>query len=151
MRLKNAYVLTCKSFSQNAAGEITELICEYNPETFAGATPPGMKKVKGIINWVSAVASHTAEFRLYDRLFSVPSPESDKDLDFKTFMNPQSLRIVQGRLENNLKNAKLGERFQFERQGYFIKDQDSTDGLAVYNRTVTLRDTWAQESKKSSQ
>ena len=137
-RLKYAYVITCDEVIKNDSGEVVELKCSYNKETFGGKTPEGMKKVKGIINWVSASDSVEVETRLYDRLCSVPNPGSGKD-DFLEDLNPDSLETKKSRVERSLKNVDIGSRFQFERQGYFIKDQD-----AGFNRIITLRDTWAK-------
>jgi glutaminyl-tRNA synthetase len=139
VRLKYAFVITCNEVIKNDSGEVVELKCSYNKETFGGKTPEGMKKVKGIINWVSATESVEVETRLYDRLCSVPNPGSDKD-DFLEDLNSDSLEVKKSRVERSLKNVDIGSRFQFERQGYFIKDQD-----AGFNRIITLRDTWAKQ------
>jgi len=142
-RLKYAFVITCDEFVTNEAGEVIELKCSYNKDTFGGQTPEGMKKVKGIINWVSATDSVEIESRIYDRLCSVPNPGSETE-DFINDLNSDSLEIKKSLVERSLKNADIGSRFQFERQGYFIKDQDSTLENPVFNRIITLRDTWAK-------
>lgn len=142
-RLKYAYVITCDEVIKDDAGKVIELKCTYIKDTFGGKTPEGMKKVKGIINWVSASESLKIETRLYDRLCSVAIPGSGKE-DFLEDLNPDSLKVNESLVERSLKNADIGSRFQFERQGYFIKDQDSTSEKPVFNRAITLRDTWAK-------
>jgi glutaminyl-tRNA synthetase len=138
VRLRNAYTIICQEVIKNEAGEITELHCSYDPETL-GRNPEG-RKVRGVIHWVSASAAVPAEIRLYDRLFSVAAPDGMKDRPFQEFLNPDSLKTVQAMLEPALAQAAPGERFQFEREGYFCRDTGS-EGL-VFNRTVTLRDSW---------
>jgi len=142
-RLKYAFVITCDEVIKDTSGKVIELKCSYNIDTFGGVTPEGMKKVKGIINWVSATESVEIESRIYDRLCSVPNPGSGKE-DFLEDLNPHSLESKKSRVERSLKNADTGSRFQFERQGYFIKDHDSTSEKPVFNRIITLRDTWAK-------
>lgn len=115
-------------------------------ETFAGARPEGFPKVKGIINWVSATHGLKIENRLYDRLLSVPFASKE----FTKELNPESLVVLESFVEPALKTAKIGERVQFERQGYFIKDQDSTDENPIYNRIITLKDTWAKIEESNS-
>lgn len=146
VRLRYGYVIECKNIIRDdKTGAITELRCDYHPETFGGNTPEGMKKVKGIINWVSASESIEAELRLYDRLFKVPNPGSDKAVDFLTEINPHALEIIpNARVERALKTAKVDDKFQFERQGYFRVDEDSSESKLVFNLTMTLRDTWAK-------
>jgi glutaminyl-tRNA synthetase len=150
VRLRNAYVIRCDEVIKNAAGEPIELRCSYDAATL-GANPEG-RKVKGVIHWVSVAHAVEAEVRLYDRLFSQPNPDASKEGDFRDHLNPESLLTLTGcRLERALGDAEVGERFQFEREGYFCKDGAKTvDGKPVFNRTVTLRDTWAkieQEAK----
>lgn len=145
VRLRYAYVIKCNEIIKDSNGRIVKLRCEYDPETKGGKTPDG-RKVKGIIHWVSATDSITAEVRLYDRLFSVPSPsfKEKEGIDYKNHLNPDSLQIIKtARLEKSLANAACGDRFQFERQGYFYVDSDKNDNK-LFNRTVTLRDTWAK-------
>ena len=145
VRLRNAYVIRCDEVIKDAHGEIIELHCSYDPATL-GANPEG-RKVKGVIHWVSALHGIEAEIRLYDRLFSAPAPDAAKDGgDYKEYLNPDSLRTVTHCIvEPSLAEAQPGERFQFEREGYFCLDMDQRDSaLLVFNRTVTLRDSWAK-------
>jgi glutaminyl-tRNA synthetase len=150
VRLRFAYFITCNEVIRNAAGEVTELHCTYDPETRGGNAPDG-RKVKGTIHWVSAAHAHEAEVRLYDRLFTVENP--NKEEDSKTYLdhlNPGSLEVISdARLEPGLAKAEPGERFQFERLGYFCADvTNSQPGEPVFNRTVTLRDTWTRQQGK---
>ena len=149
VRLRYAYFIKCVDvIKDEKTGEITELHCTYDPATRGGDSPDG-RKVKATLHWVSAGQAIDAEVRLYDRLFVKPYPSEDKDVDFKTFLNPKSLEILKFcKLEPGLKNAASGERFQFERQGYFCVDTvDSKPNNLVFNRTVPLRDTWAKIEK----
>ncbi|MHB2018567.1 MAG: glutamine--tRNA ligase/YqeY domain fusion protein [Candidatus Xenobia bacterium] len=146
VRLRWGYVIKCERVVKNAAGDIEALHCTYDPETLTG-TPDG-RKVKGIVQWVSAKHALTAEVRLYDRLFAVDKPGTDKDVDWLTQINPKSLEMVQAKLEPGLAQAKPGQRFQFEREGYFSVDPDSQPGAPVFNRIVTLRDGWARIMEK---
>lgn len=147
VRLRSGYVIRCDEVIKDAQGEISELRCSYDPDTL-GKNPEG-RKVKGVIHWVSAAHAVLAEVRLYDRLFNHPTPDDGKDgVDYKERINPDSLQVLQGcMLEPSLAEAEPGERFQFEREGYFCRDSgsgsDSGDTL-VFNRTVTLRDSWAK-------
>lgn len=143
VRLKYAYVIKCDEVIKDDNGEIVELRCTYFPETFAGVKPEGFPKVKGIVNWVSASEGVEIENRLYDRLFTVENPMGDKDKDYKEFINPESLITEKSFVEPAIKDAEVGTRFQFERQGYFIVDQDTTKDKLVFNRIMTLKDTWA--------
>ncbi|WP_444995918.1 glutamine--tRNA ligase/YqeY domain fusion protein [Aliikangiella sp. IMCC44359] len=148
VRLRNAYVITCDDVIKDADGNITELLCSYDPNTL-GKNPEGYKP-KGVIHWVSASHSKPAEIRLYDRLFNVPNPAAADD--FLTTINPNSLEVVDGaRVEMSLANAKPEDTFQFEREGYFCADRydHQTDKL-VFNRTVTLRDSWAKIEAKET-
>lgn len=150
VRLRYAYFITCKEVIKNDAGEVIELRCTYDPETKGGNAPDG-RKVKGTIHWVSAEQALKTEVRLYDRLFSDPKPDSKKhEQDWKSFLNPESMQVCETAcLEPSLKEAKAEERFQFERTGYFnVDSKDSTDGKPVFNRTVTLRDSWAKQKNK---
>ena len=144
VRLRNGYVIRCDEVVKDAQGEITELRCSYDPATL-GANPEG-RKVKGVIHWVSAEHAVEAEVRLYDRLFSVANPDADKDSDFRDHINPDSLlKLTACQIEQAIGEAEAGERFQFEREGYFCKDEEvSSEGFPIFNRTVTLRDTWAK-------
>jgi glutaminyl-tRNA synthetase len=143
VRLRNAYLITCTDVVRNAAGAVTELRCTYDPATRGGDAPDG-RKVKATLHWVSAGHAIDAEVRLYDRLFTVESPGSG-DSDFLAQLNPQSLEVLRGsKLEPSLASPAPGARYQFERLGYFCVDPDSTPGAPVFNRTVTLKDTWAK-------
>ena len=144
VRLRYAYFLKCEDVVKDDSGEIIELRCSYDPKTKGGSAPDG-RKVRGTIHWVSAQHALSPEIRLYDRLFLSPEPGSGSD-DFKADINPDSLEILTNcKLEPSLINAKASEHYQFERVGYFNVDpQDSREGSPVFNRTVTLRDTWAK-------
>jgi glutaminyl-tRNA synthetase len=143
VRLRNAYVIKCEQVIKDDDGEIIELRCSYDPETL-GANPVG-RKVRGVIHWASASQGVPAEVRIYDRLFNHPAPDSDKSVEsFLQHINPDSLRTVQAIVEPSLRQAEVGEQFQFEREGYFCVDQESSHDKVIFNRTVTLRDTWAK-------
>lgn len=145
VRLKNAYIIKAESVVKDAKGEITEIHCTYDQDSKSGSrTEAATRKVKGTLHWVSAKHAFPVEVRMYDRLFLDPSPDTHKDKDFMEFINPQSLNIIEGIAEPSLKNSKPGEKFQFQRLGYFIVDQDSTNEKMVFNRTVPLRDSWAK-------
>ncbi len=148
VRLRYAYYIKCeKVVKDEKTGEVVELRCTYDPETRGGWSPDG-RKVKGTLHWVSAAHALQAEVRLYDRLFVKPDPEEDKGADFKTYLNPKSLEVLASCfIEPGLAGAKPGSRYQFERQGYFCVDPDSSDKKLVFNRTVPLRDTWAKIEK----
>jgi len=142
VRLRHAYVIRCDEVMKDAEGRVTELRCSLDPETL-GQNPQG-RKVKGVIHWVPAESAVCAEIRLYDRLFTVPLPGAN-GRDFRADLNPASLRRLSGAmLEPSLAGARPGARFQFEREGYFVVDPDSTPARPVFNRIVTLRDTWAK-------
>jgi glutaminyl-tRNA synthetase len=149
VRLRYAYYVTCVDVVKDEEGEVVELHCTYDPETRGGWAPDG-RKVRGTLHWVSADHSLEAEVRLYDRLFSVENPlDVEEGEDFKAHLNPNSLEILTAcRVEPSLAGAAPGSRYQFERQGYFCVDPDSFDGNLVFNRTVSLRDTWAKIEKK---
>ncbi len=142
VRLRYGYFITCREVIKNAAGEVVELRCTYDPETRGGNAPDG-RKVKATIHWVSAAEAVPAEVRLYNLLFTTPQPEA---ANFAAQINPQSLEIVTGMLEPALASDNFGGAIQFERQGYFCRDKDSAPGKPVFNRTVGLRDTWAKVS-----
>ena len=147
VRLRYAYFITCREAVKDAAGEVTELRCTYDPTTRGGDAPDG-RKVKGTIHWVSAAHAISAEIRLYDHLFTVPVP--GKTGDVLDDLNPDSLTVLEAcRLEPSLSQAAMGAPVQFERQGYFCPDPDATPERPVFNRTVALRDTWAKIQKKS--
>jgi len=149
VRLRGGYIIRCDEVIKNEQGDIIELRCVYDDNTL-GKAPEG-RKVKGVIHWVSATHGIEAQVRLYDRLFSHPTPDAAKDgSDYKDHMNPDSLRTLTGCfLEPALANAEAGEGFQFEREGYFARDPDSHDGKPIFNLTVGLRDSWAKIEKKS--
>jgi glutaminyl-tRNA synthetase len=142
VRLRSSYVIKCNEIIKDNEGNIIELRCSYDPHTL-GKKPEG-RKVKGVIHWVSEQHSLAAEIRLYDRLFRVANPESEQN--YLDALNPDSLEsLSNSRVEASLANADAGDRFQFERTGYFCVDSvDSTKEKLVFNRTVTLRDTWAK-------
>lgn len=151
VRLKYAYIIKCEELMKDEkTGEILELRCTYVPESRSGSDSSGLK-VKGVIHWVSAPHAIHAEVRLYDRLFTVEEPDAQEDKDFKEFINPHSLETLKNcKLEPSLKNAQSGQRFQFERMGYFcIDSKDSQTDRLVFNRTVTLKDTWEKEKNKA--
>jgi glutaminyl-tRNA synthetase len=133
---------------KNEHGEVTEVHCTYDPATKGGDSPEG-RKVKGTIHWVSAAESIPAEVRLYDHLFAKPDPEDvPEGQDWKVNLNPKSLEVLTGsRVEPSLRDATVGSRYQFERHGYFVVDPDSKPGNLVFNRTVSLRDSWAKVEK----
>ena len=144
VRLRYAYLIRCDEVVKDAAGEVIELRCSYDPASGGGSTPDG-RKVKGIIHWLSAAAAVPAEVRLYDRLFGVPNPTGDKAVDYRTLLNPGSLEILPGALvEPALADAPAGQAFQFERLGYFCAERRDPVGRPAFNRTVTLRDSWAK-------
>ncbi len=144
VRLKSAYIIRCEEVIKDEQGGIVELRCTYDPETRSGHTHG--KKVKGTIHWVDATRALDVEVRLYDRLFMDPDPAGHKDIDFKDFLNPDSLQVLRHcKVEPGLAQAKPGERFQFQRLGYFAVDADSRDGNLVFNRTVTLKETWKRD------
>ena len=150
VRLRYACLITCTSVVKNEAGEVVELRCTWDPASLGGVAPDG-RKVKGTIHWVSAEHAVTAEVRLYDRLFCEENPLKDKDADFTQFINPGSLEILAGcRLEPSLATAKPLDRLQFERLGYFCVDSDSKPEALVFNRTISLRDSWAAGGKGES-
>ncbi|MFM2143649.1 MAG: hypothetical protein RLZZ476_2193 [Verrucomicrobiota bacterium] len=149
VRLKFAFCIICKEVIKDAAGNITELRCTYDEATRHGVKPEGRPKPKGIIHWVSARHAIDAQVRLYDRLFTVETPDADagEDGDFTQFLNPNSLEVItNAKLEPSLQNAEAGSHWQFERVGYFFADPvDSKPGAPVFNRTVTLKDGWVKK------
>ena len=143
VRLRNAYLITCQRVVKDASGQVVELRCTYDPATRGGDAPDG-RKVKATLHWVSAAHAVTGEVRLYDRLFTAEQPGAG-ETDFLTQINPASLEIVRGaKLEPSLASVPAGARYQFERLGYFCADADSQSGTPVFNRTVTLKDSWAK-------
>jgi glutaminyl-tRNA synthetase len=147
VRLKGAYIIKCEGFKKNDKGEIEEVYCTYDPNTRSGGSGSD-KKVKGTLHWVSASHAVDAEVRLYDRLFNHEDPAGQKDEDYRKFLNPGSLEILEGcKLEPSLAAAKPLEKFQFQRLGYFCVDYDSTPEKPVFNRTVGLKDAWSKMNK----
>ena len=150
VRLRYAYFITCREAVLDEAGNVVELRCVYDPESKGGQSPDG-RKVKGTIHWVSAAHAIPAEVRLYEQLFAVENPNAAAEgQTFLDYLNPESLKKVEAKLEPALASFKAGDKMQFERLGYFCKDKDSTESLAVFNRTTTLRDTWAKQEKKGA-
>jgi glutaminyl-tRNA synthetase len=146
VRLKYAYIIKCEEVVKDDAGNVTELRCNVDLESKSGGATSN-RKVKGTIHWVSAAHAVDAEVRLYDRLFTVPEPDAGGD--FKSFINLHSLEVVAAKCEPALSTARPEERYQFERLGYFALDPDSTSEKQIWNRTISLRDTWAKEAKKA--
>ncbi len=149
VRLKGAYIVKCTGVKKNDAGEIEEIYCTYDPESRSGM-PGASRKVKGTLHWVSAATAVDATVRLYDRLFSVENPSAETDRDFRELLNPDSLIEVKGvKLEPFIaENARKGEKFQFQRVGYFTPDYDSTPDKLIFNRTIALKDSWEKAQKK---
>lgn len=140
VRLKSAYIVMCTGCKYDANGKLEEVYCEYDPATRSGM-PESARKVKGTLHWVSAQYNQEIEVRLYDRLFTVENPAEEKDKDFRELLNPESLVVVKGYAEQYLaETAKAGDRYQFQRIGYFTVDSDSSEGKLVFNRTVSLKD-----------
>lgn len=149
VRLKNAYIIKGESIVKDAEGNINEIHCTYDPDSRSGSgTEASLKKVKGTLHWVSIQHALVAEVRIYDRLFTHENPDGDKEVDFKEYINPKSLEVITGYTEPSLKNAIKGDRYQFQRLGYFCVDNDSTENNLVFNKTVGLRDTWAKLENK---
>ncbi len=147
VRLKYAYIIKCEEVIKDAAGNLTELRCTADLDSKSGGATAA-RKVKGTIHWVSAAHAIDAEVRLYDRLFTEAEPEKD-GRDFKSVLNPHSLEVITAKLEPSLSGARAEHRYQFERLAYFALDYDSKPGKLVFNRTITLKDTWAKEAQKS--
>lgn len=149
VRLKNAYIIKGESVIKDATGNITEIHCTYDEDSRSGSgSEASQRKVKGTIHWVSINYAIEAEVRIYDRLFTHENPDGDKEVDFKEYINPNSLEVITGYLEPSLASAKNGERFQFQRLGYYCVDKDSSAEKLVFNKTVGLRDTWAKVENK---
>lgn len=146
VRLKSAYIIKAESVEKDNEGNVTTVFCTYEPLSKSGSgTPESLKKVKGTLHWVSAKHARPVEIREYDRLFTVPQPDAEKDADFLSYINPDSLKVLNGYGEPAIALTKTGEPIQFQRIGYFTKDQDSTDSHLVFNRTVTLKDGYKPE------
>lgn len=149
VRLKGAYIVKATRVEKDSDGNITTIFAEYDPDSKSGSgSESSMRKVKGTLHWVSATQNLPIEVRLYDRLFSVETPDEAEDGNFLKFLNPDSMKIVQGYAEQALKDSKPEDKFQFQRLGYFTLDKDSKENHYIFNRTVTLRDTWAKVQKK---
>jgi glutaminyl-tRNA synthetase len=147
VRLRYAYFITCNEVIKDETGNIIELICSYDPLSKGGKSPDG-RKVKGTIHWVDANSNIEAEVRIYDRLFTVPDPDGDKEKNFKDLLNPDSLSLIKKAvIEPSVKGSKALTYYQFERIGYFNVDKDSTENKPVFNKTVGLKDSWGKENK----
>jgi glutaminyl-tRNA synthetase len=149
VRLKGGYIILCTGCTKDEQGNITEIQCTYDPDTLSGM-PGSNRKVKGTLHWVSARHCQDAEVRLYDRLFAVENPAADTEHDFRELINPDSLKVVEhAKVEPWLaQNAKVEDKFQFQRLGYFCVDPDTTADHLVFNRTISLKDSWVKEQKK---
>lgn len=146
VRLKSAYIIKAERVEKDENGEITTIYATYDPKSKSGSgTEESLRKVKGTLHWVSAKHALPVEVRIYDRLFTTPQPDAEKEADFMDFINPESLKTVQGFAEPSLQNAEIGQPYQFQRIGYFTKDRDSTPEKLVFNRTVTLKDGYKPE------
>ena len=149
VRLKNAYIIKGESVVKDAEGNITEIHATYDIDSKSGSgTEASNRKVKGVIHWVSIPHAVEAEVRLYDRLFTHENPDGNKEVDFKEYINPESLKVITGYVEPSLQTAKELDHFQFQRLGYFCVDRDSSAEKLVFNKTVGLRDTWAKVSEQ---
>jgi glutaminyl-tRNA synthetase len=149
VRLKNAYIIKGESVIKDENGNITEIHCTYDTDSRSGSgTEASQRKVKGTIHWVAVNHAIPAEVRVYDRLFTHESPDGNKEIDFKEFINPNSLEVITGYVEPSLQSAKNLDQFQFQRLGYFCVDKDSSAEKLVFNKTVGLRDTWAKVESK---
>ncbi len=145
VRLKNAYIIKGESVVKDSEGNITEIHCTYDPDSKSGSgSEASLRKVKGTLHWVSAEHALPVEVRLYDRLFTEASPDTNKEKDFMEFINPDSLQVITGYAEPSVKDSNPEDKFQFQRLGYFVVDRDSTEEKIVFNRTVPLRDSWAK-------
>ncbi|WP_457611161.1 glutamine--tRNA ligase/YqeY domain fusion protein [Lutibacter sp.] len=148
VRLKNAYIIKAESCVKNENGEVTEIHCTYDENSRSGSgTEASKRKVKGTLHWVSIKHAIKAEVRVYDRLFTDEAPDGHKDKDFKEFINPNSLQVINAFVEPSLENVNILDRFQFQRLGYFCVDKDTSKNKLVFNRTVPLRDSWTKKEK----
>ena len=148
VRLKNAYIIKAESCDKDNDGNITEIHCTYDPKSKSGSgTQESLRKVKGTLHWVAVNKAIEVEVRLYDRLFTDPSPDTHKDKDFMEFVNPDSLKVITGYAEPSLQELKIEDTVQFQRLGYFTVDPETTQEKMVFNRTVGLRDSWAKLSE----
>ena len=148
VRLKAGYIVMCTGCKKDADGNIEEIYCEYDPETKSGM-PGSMRKVKGTLHWVSAKYCKKATVRLYDRLFMVENPSAETEKDFRELLNPDSLKVTTALIEPYLaETAVAGNKYQFQRIGYFCVDKDSTADNLIFNKTIGLKDSWAKEKAK---
>lgn len=148
VRLKNAYIIKGESVVKDSDGNIIEIHCTFDPKSRSGSgTEESQRKVKGTLHWVSIAHAVPAEVKVYDRLFLDEAPDGHKDRDFMDFLNPDSLKTVKAFVEPSLKSANVGDRFQFQRLGYFNVDDESSEEKLIFNKTVGLRDTWAKKNK----
>jgi glutaminyl-tRNA synthetase len=149
VRLKGAYIIKCEDVVKDTEGNIQEIHCTYDPESRSGM-PGAARKVKGTLHWVSAAHAVDATARIYDRLFEVENPSAEEG-DFRDLLNPNSLTVVEGiKVEPFIaEHAKPGEKFQFQRIGYFTPDYDSTPDHLIFNRTIALKDSWEKAQKKN--
>jgi len=148
VRLRAAYIVDCHDVVKDADGKVTEILCTYDPQTKSGEDV-SQRKVKGTIHWVSAPHAADVEVRLYDRLFTVENPDvSEEGKTFLDYINPQSLKTITAKVEPALLEARAGDRVQFERLGYFCADLDSRPGRPIFNRIVSLKDTWGKIEAK---
>jgi len=151
VRLKNAYIIKAESVVKDEQGNITEIHCTADMDSLSGSgTAASTRKVKGTIHWVSSKHAIKAEVRMYDRLFKDEAPDNHKDIDFKEFINPNSLQKITALVEPSLLNAKTGTQFQFQRKGYFCVDTESNQDKLIFNKTVGLTDSWAKQEKKNN-
>ena len=147
--MKGAYIIRCEDFIKNEEGEVTELHCTYYPDSRSGSDTSGVKS-KGVLHWVSVPHAIEAKVRLYDRLFTEAAPTANENVDFIEYLNPNSLEEIENVfVEPSLINAKIGQPLQFMRKGYFCLDPDSTADNLIFNRTITLKDSWAKIQKKN--
>lgn len=147
VRLKNAYIIKAESVVKDEQGNIIEILCSYDPDSRSGSgTEESKRKVKGTLHWVNQKEALPIEVRLYDRLFQEEAPDQDKAVDFKSYLNPNSLKIITGFAEPSVKKASPGDRYQFQRIGYFAVDTDSSAEKMIFNKTVGLKDTWAKQN-----
>src|SRR5690554_233258 len=148
VRLKNGYIIKGESVEKDAEGNIIQIHCTYDPDSRSGSgSEASLRKVKGTLHWVSVNEALPVEVRLYDRLFTEASPDTQKDKDFMDFINPESLKFITAFAEPSVKDAEVEDKFQFQRMGYFVVDRDTTSEKMVFNRTVPLRDSWAKISE----
>jgi glutaminyl-tRNA synthetase len=148
--LRYGYVVECTSYDQDAAGNVTAVHCNYFPDSQSGSATADQYKVKGNCHWVAVQSAVSCEVRLYDRLFRAPHPGAD-DRDFLLDLNPDSKRVIRAQVEPSLCDIAPGTTFQFERHGYFVADRvDSKPGAPIFNRAVTLRDSWAKAAPEKA-